>query len=421
MLGGLYQSVLRSELTHQCGVAWGPIVNSQSEIVGVPAELPETFSKRTTQVDAALAAKLADFRSREGRDPTRWERAALTREASADTRAHKTGTGVADLQTRWTSEAEAAGWTAADVAHSVTEVGRELNAEPIPRVTVAETVEALSVGGSTWNRADVMRALCDKQRPLLGTPAAQWANTLERACDAVIESCVELDPVDAAAPRRASDGRSMWLEPTAPHITSEQVLAEEEYVLSWAIDAQSDDPRPSVAIDAGWLDAMQEDVAAAIAGDDRLVLAVGPAGTGKTTTLRVAAIDLDKQGREVFGVAPSAKAARVLERETDIPSDTLAKLLYEWERDDRPPLDRYRLPAGATVIVDEAGMVGTSALARLVALADRHHWRIVLIGDHRQLQAVGRGEVVPARSMTECQVCLIVAGVLSMSRREEET
>ena len=46
MLGGLYQSVLRSELTHQFGVAWGPIVNSQSEIVGVAAELLDVSRPR---------------------------------------------------------------------------------------------------------------------------------------------------------------------------------------------------------------------------------------------------------------------------------------------------------------------------------------------------------------------------------------
>ena len=222
-------------------------------------------------------------------------------------------------------------------------------------------------------------------------PASRWAHTLERVCDAVIDSCVELDPVEAAAPRRVSDGRSLWLEPVAPHFTTQWVLAEEEYVLSWALDAQTADPQPSVTVERGQLDVLQADVAAAVAGHDLLVLAVGPAGTGKTTTLRAAALDLDRQGRHLFGVGPSAKAARVLERETGIASDTLAKLLYEWQRDDRPPLDRYQLPGGTTVIVDEAGMVGTGALARLVNLAELHDWRLALIGDHRQLQAVGRG------------------------------
>ena len=391
MLGGLYQSVLRGELVDRLGVAWGPIVNGQAEIAGMPAELLEVFSKRSSQVDVALAVKLEVFRDREGRDPTRWERAALTREASADTRGHKTGNGVTDLQTRWTAEAAALGWTAVDLVDTVTDVGQKLNAEPTPRITTAQVVEALSVGGSTWNRADVIRALCDVQRPLPSILGFRWAQTLERVCDAVIEACVELDPVEAAAPRRVSDGRSLWLEPVTPHFTTQWVLAEEEYVLSWAIDAQSPDPQPSVTVERGQLDVLQTDVAAAVAGYDRLVLAVGPAGTGKTTTLRAAAADLDRQGREVFGLAPSAKAARVVERETGIASDTLAKLLYEWARDDRPPLDRYRLPAGTTVIVDEAGMVGTGALARLVTLAELHDWRLALIGDHRQLQAVGRG------------------------------
>ena len=76
MLGGLYQSVLRAELTHRYGVGWEQIVNGQAELAGAPAELLEVFSKRTVQVDAALGAKVDEFRARQGRDPTRWERAA---------------------------------------------------------------------------------------------------------------------------------------------------------------------------------------------------------------------------------------------------------------------------------------------------------------------------------------------------------
>ena len=70
MLGGLYQSVLRSELTHRFGVAWGPIVNGQAEIAGMPKELMAVFSKRAADIDVAVAAKLDEFRHREGRDPS---------------------------------------------------------------------------------------------------------------------------------------------------------------------------------------------------------------------------------------------------------------------------------------------------------------------------------------------------------------
>ena len=69
------------------------------------------FSKRAAAIDVALAAKLDEFRHRDGRDPSGRERAAMTREASADTRGRKSGHGAADLVTRWQREAADAGWT----------------------------------------------------------------------------------------------------------------------------------------------------------------------------------------------------------------------------------------------------------------------------------------------------------------------
>jgi conjugative relaxase-like TrwC/TraI family protein len=112
MLGGLYQSLLRTELTDRFGVAWGEIVNGQAEIDGVTPELLRLFSKRSAEIDRALADKVAGFVDREGRAPSRFEHAALEREAAKETRRKKSGVGVADLAARWRTEAEAAGWTA---------------------------------------------------------------------------------------------------------------------------------------------------------------------------------------------------------------------------------------------------------------------------------------------------------------------
>jgi hypothetical protein len=234
-------------------------------------------------------------------------------------------------------------------------------------------------------------AICDVARPNPNVDGQRWAAILERVAEDVIAHCVELDPSDTGGPRRQSDGRSMWLEPTSPHITTDAILREEELVLTWALDGQADEPRPSATVDTDRLDVLQADAAAAVAGHDRLVLIVGPAGTGKTTTLRAAVDDLGHAGRHVFGVAPSAKAARVLEQETGVRADTIAKLLHEWQRADRPPYQRFQLAAGSTLIVDEAGMVGTPVLARLAKLACDRDWRVVLVGDPHQLQAVGRG------------------------------
>jgi conjugative relaxase-like TrwC/TraI family protein len=389
-LGGLYQSVLRAELTHRYGVEFGEIVNGQAEIAGVPGELLELFSKRTAEVDRALTTKIAEFSAREGRDPSRWERAAMTREAAVDTRIHKSGNAVADLQTRWLNETFDAGITPEDLVASVTAAGQART--PAEQVTIGEVIEALSATGSAWHRADVMRTICDLQRPLPEINGQQWAAALEQATGRVIEHCVNLDPPHGDTTRlRRSDGRSVWIEPIAAHITSNEILAQEERILTWAIDAQTPDSQPSSTVLPRGLDVMQRDAAAAVAGNDRLVLIVGPAGTGKTTMLRAAVNDLDNQQRSVYGVSPTAQAARTLERETGMPCDTVAKLLHEWTRPDRPPEARWNLPTGCTLIIDEAGMLGTGNLDQLIELAEHKRWRIAAVGDPKQLQAVGRG------------------------------
>ena len=389
-LGGLYQSVLRAELTDRYGVAYGEIVTGQAEIAGVPTELLALFSKRTVQVDDALAVKVAEFYERDGRDPTMWEKAALTREAAADTRVHKTSRSVDELRPGWLADAADIGVTPEDLLVAVHEAGR--TQAPAADVTVSDVVEVLSAAGSAWHREDVIRAFCDLQRPVAGVDGERWARMIEQAADRFIEQQVDLDPGRGVGGRvRGSDGRSEWIEPVAAHITSDAILVQEEAILSWALDAHSDASAPSPKLRGVGLDVVQRDAAAAVAGQDRLVLVVGPAGTGKTTMVAAAVADLSVQGRDVYGVSPTAKAARTLERETGIRSDTVAKLVHEWTRPDRPPDNQWRLPTGTTLIVDEASMLGTPSLHHLIELATVNDWRLALIGDPRQLQAVGRG------------------------------
>ena len=390
MLGGLYQSVLRSELTHRFGVEWGPIVNGQAEIAGMPKDLLAVFSKRAADIDVAVAAKLDEFRHRDGCDPSGRERAAMTREAAADTRGRKSGHGAADLVTRWQGEAADAGWTVEQLVGEIEQAARDPSHPST--VTVGDVVgggvgAALVVGTARrrCRRSVTCSVPCRRCRDAAGSTA------IERAADRVLEHCVDLDPPDATR-RRASDGRSLWIEPTAPRFTSEAVLAEEEHIITWAIDAQTEPPAPSTTVERDGLDVLQAEAAAAVAGDDRLVLVVGPAGAGKTSMLAAAVNDLHAQRRAVFGVAPTAKAARVLERDTGMRADTVAKLLHEWQRSDRPPLPEFQLGRRERrVVVDEAGMISTPALHQLVTLAEANRWRLVLVGDHRQLQAVGRG------------------------------
>ena len=389
-LGGIYQSVLRAEVTARYNVAWDPIVKGQAEIVGIGGDVLEAFSKRTAQVDAAFQTKLAEFWTRQGRDPTPKERGALGRQAAEDTRRHKTGNGVTDLRSRWLTEAATIGVTAETITADIHLAARAQSTER-QQVAIGDVVTELAERRSAWHRLDVTQALCDTFRPQPGVDGTAWAALVERATGTVLDECVDLDPTDTHTRRRTSDGRSVWIEPSARHHTSSHILAQEEHIISWAIDNQINPPNPSTTINTNHLDSMQVEAASSVAGQDRLVLVVGPAGAGKTTMLHAAANDLTRNGRRVFGLAPTAKAARVLETGTGMPTDTVAKLLHEHTRTKRPPQPTWQLPAGTTLVVDEAGMLATGDLHHLTRLADQHHWRLALIGDPHQLHAVGRG------------------------------
>ena len=396
--GGLYQSVLRSELTAKFGVGWEAIVNGQAEIAGLDPELLEAFSKRAAQVDVETDARVEEFEAREGRQPSRFERAAIEREAAADTRVKKTGTAAAELRTAWRNEAADLGHTPRSAIDAVNTAGRAPS-EPA-KTTVAEIVTALSERKSVWHDLDVLREITDRFQPRGGIAGDRWAGVLDRALTQVVDACVGLDPEQAdGADGRGSDGRSVWIEPVAPRWSSQQVIDQELDLLAWTLGAQDPEPTPSVSVESGGLDVLQAAAADEVAGRDRLVLIVGPAGAGKTSMLTAAIDDLRQHDRSVFGVAPTAKAARVLETETGMRSETLAKLLFEQAREGGPR-PGWRLRPRTTVIVDEAGMVSTPDLWRLTGLAQRLDLRIVLVGDPHQLQAVARGGMFPEISTT---------------------
>ena len=130
---------------------------------------------------------------------------------------------------------------------------------------------------------------------------------------------------------------------------------------------------------------------------DRVVGVQGDAGTGKTVMLREAARLAG--GRKLVGLAPSAAAVRVLEREAGIPARTLQWFLAR-HRDigDRiagpERLAEARLAFGGAVLaVDEASMVSSAQMRQLTRIAERIGIaRLALIGDSWQLRAVEAGQ-----------------------------
>ncbi|MDP9410292.1 MAG: AAA family ATPase [Actinomycetota bacterium] len=125
-------------------------------------------------------------------------------------------------------------------------------------------------------------------------------------------------------------------------------------------------------------------------GGEAIACLVGPAGAGKSLAMGAAADAWADSGIAVRGLAVSAAAAGVLTAEAGIATDTIAKFLYEHDRPDGPS-PQWRLRRGEVVVVDEAAMVASADLARVVTLAEEARAKVVLVGDHRQLGAVEAG------------------------------
>lgn len=127
----------------------------------------------------------------------------------------------------------------------------------------------------------------------------------------------------------------------------------------------------------------------AVVGPD-LTLISGVAGAGKTTTLKAIAAALTAHGHRVRGAALAGIAATRMSEEAGIEATTLAGLFHGWDKG-RALGPSALLQKGDVVIVDEAGMVDSRDMRRLLRAADRAEARVILVGDAQQLQAIGAG------------------------------
>jgi len=112
---------------------------------------------------------------------------------------------------------------------------------------------------------------------------------------------------------------------------------------------------------------------------------IGYAGTGKSAMLGVAREAWELAGYDVRGAALSGIAAENLENGSGIASRTIAGLEHQWAQ------DRELLTDKSILVIDEAGMIGTRQMERVVREAERRGAKLVMVGDPEQLQAIEAG------------------------------
>jgi Ti-type conjugative transfer relaxase TraA len=129
----------------------------------------------------------------------------------------------------------------------------------------------------------------------------------------------------------------------------------------------------------------QREAVAHITAPGQLAAVAGAAGAGKSASLAAAREAWEAEGYRVRGAALAGKAADALQASAGIESRTLHSLEYGWRN------GRDGLSSRDVLVIDEAGMVGSRQMSRVLEAAEQAGAKVVLVGDARQLQPIEAG------------------------------
>ncbi|MBW3606661.1 MAG: relaxase domain-containing protein, partial [Actinobacteria bacterium] len=393
---GIYQAALRAELTHRLGIGWERR-DEQWEIAGIPPGLCREWSKRRSQITAALAAR--------GLDPdTATGRAAQT--AALATRHAKVQVGDGEsLHDRFAREAIAAGHDPGQVLQAALQTDVRQEPPLIPHVTrllnAMTGPDGVTKQASSFSRRDAVIDLAARSA-IHGVTADNAAARIEILANRLLRDD-RVVPVLAPAARttgevlrvRDANGRIIrTVDQAERRYTTIDLLTAETELLQRATSRQHAGVAriPEAVVDqvlaaSSTLDADQHAMIHTLASSGAGVdVVVGKAGTGKSTALATYRAALDAAGVPVVGVTPSATAAHQLAMSAGITDTaTVDRLLVELHH------RRRTLPRGVVVVLDEAAMCPTRTRLALQRAVDGVDGKIVDVGDHRQIPSVDVG------------------------------
>lgn len=410
-LSELHEAVFADHLTRMLGVSWeardrGRDRNPAWVVTGVPEALVKEFSTRARHIDAETDRLIERYVETHGRRPSPATIMKLRAQATLTTRPEKEVQSLAALTASWRERAgrvlasDATSWARGVTAN---EEPLLLRADDVPLDMIdslgADVVATVGEKRSTWHRWN-LTAEAARQ-----TMAYRFASTEDREAvvgmvvDAAEAASLRLTPPELAsrpAEFRRSDGTSVFRPKHSALFSSEALLAAEDRLLERARTTTA----PTVPLTTVERITKRPDSKGRMLGDDqaaaltkialsgRMVdVLVGPAGAGKTTAMSALRRAWEREhGRgSVVGLAPSAVAAQVLADDLSIQTENTAKWLDTHDRTGETFRKRQ------LVIVDEASLAGTLSLDRITTLAAEAGAKVLLVGDHAQLQSVTAG------------------------------
>ncbi|WP_228805826.1 MobF family relaxase [Nocardia higoensis] len=415
--------IYNSRLEHHLETALGGVVfvdrgrldagkRPVRELAGMDPGLAAVWSTRAEAITGKLGQMSADFQARHGREPSPKELWRMSEEATLSTRGGKHhARSRAEQRRDWRAEAERVLGSGAAVEAMVARMLSPPPTAPVPerelvdpvRVAAA-VVDVVAEARATWQahhiRAEAVRQLRGHVAP------AAWTDTLREVVAVALGDELSIprrvvDHAPVAAGLTRSDGSSIYVRAGSTKYTSPAIVAAEARLLAAAqLDGGRVIPATAIAVaeveyaaNGHELNPGQRSLVHACATSGRrFMAAVAPAGTGKTTAMRVLVDAWTAQAGNVIALAPTAAAAAIIAEETGVPAAMTVDMLLalaEHAPDRLPPLGPDTL-----VILDEAAKTATLKLDAAVALLLDRGATVRAIGDDRQLSSVAAGGII---------------------------
>jgi conjugative relaxase-like TrwC/TraI family protein len=365
-LGRLYRANLARELTRR-GFSLMPNANDPSlfEVAGVPEVMIRRFSKRAEQIrtfieerDMAYAPELA-------------KRVALI------TRKRKQEVPRDELRRLWREEVQ-------DLSFGLGHVPRKV---VLTDSEVPGSSPAVSGVRSLFNQA-ISHLL---ERDMGFTETALFDAVVRFGLGRVDGNTItaEIERMKQSGgllpAREYADGdRELWTTHDAKRIEGRLIalVREQDSVRS----AYNPIAANRIFAQTTLNDQQRAAIVAALSSRSRFFAIQGDPGVGKTTALRVVKRLLHHAGYDVLGLASTYQAVGELSNSLRIQGLTVDRYLVD------PNRDRFHQGGKRQAwIVDEPGMLNTEKLIELLELATQQNARVLLVGDHQQLESVGAG------------------------------
>jgi conjugative relaxase-like TrwC/TraI family protein len=390
----IYHRVLEAELTRRLDVVWRDRPDGLRELDGVSEELIEAFSTRRRAITAEVNRLAVAYEARYGAPPPAAVRYRMAQDATLATRRSKREPTPDEALDAWEATARRHGTDLAALPDQVVGRARSRPAAPSTRDELGRLLERLAdTDRASFTRHDLLRAALDVIE-VGARPPVELRQHADRLVERLLTSELVValhadDPLDVTDGFRRADGSSVFTRHARQRWALAATLDREAWLLNIAPEPcglDLDDDTLGQAIERHGLGADQAGaVRQLLEADQRIGLLVGPAGAGKTRTLRAVVDAWQTAGGNVVGLTVSQAAADVLATEAQVRAENTAKWLYETRR------GRWQQPERSLVLIDEASMISTNDLVALVAQTRQAGGKVLLVGDPAQLSAIHIG------------------------------